>query len=138
MAETAFGKYFSSRIPVPMCIVNKKGKIVCANEHIDKVFIYDGIEDADFFALTGIKISDLYGPADENSYHILERNGRQFRLITNTENDEEDGNLLVFFNDVTNFENLKDRYNDEKVCVCIINIDNYDESCIFNTLMWKA
>ncbi|MEE0741994.1 MAG: DHH family phosphoesterase [Emergencia sp.] len=127
MAETAFGKYFSSRIPVPMCIVNKKGKIVCANEHIDKVFIYDGIEDADFFALTGIKISDLYGPADENSYHILERNGRQFRLITNTENDEEDGNLLVFFNDVTNFENLKDRYNDEKVCVCIINIDNYDE-----------
>lgn len=127
MAETTFGRYFSSRIPVPMCIVSRKGKIVSANEHMNKVFIYDGIEDADFFGLTGIKVSTLFEPADDDHYNLLERNGRQFRLIVNPEGDGEDANLLIFFNDVTNFENLKDRYNDEKVCVCIINIDNYDE-----------
>lgn len=127
MAETAFEKYFSSKIPVPMCVVNSKGKIVFANEHIDKVFMYDGIEDADFFALTGIKAAELYGASDESAYRILERNGRQFRLLANLDGDGEEANLFVFFNDVTNFETLKDKYNDEKICVCIINIDNYDE-----------
>ena len=48
MAETLFGKEISSKIPLPLCIVNSKGKVVSANEHIGEVFIYDGIEDADF------------------------------------------------------------------------------------------
>ncbi len=48
MSETLFGKLISSYIPLPMCIVNSNGKVVRANDHISEVFIYDGIEDADF------------------------------------------------------------------------------------------
>ena len=58
---------------------------------------------------------------------MLERNGNQFRLLINKVGEDEEANLLVFFYDVTNYENLKDRYNDEKTCVGKINIDNYDE-----------
>ncbi len=58
---------------------------------------------------------------------MLERNGKQFRLLINKVGEDEEANLLVFFYDVTNYENLKDRYNDEKTCVGKINIDNYDE-----------
>lgn len=127
MPETLFGKLISSYIPLPMCIINKNGKVVRANDHISDVFIYDGIEDADFFALTGIKVGELYEQAENGDYRVLERNGKQFRLLTNLEGEGEDSNLLVFFYDITNFESLKDRYNDEKVCVCKINIDNFDE-----------
>ncbi len=127
MSETLFGKLVSSYIPLPMCIVNRNGKVVRSNDHISEVFIYDGIESADFFALTGIKASELFSEIGTNNYHVLERNGKQFRLRINLEGEGEDANLLVFFDDITNFENLKDRYNDEKVCVAKINIDNYDD-----------
>lgn len=127
MSETLFGKLVSSYIPLPMCIVNRNGKVVRSNDHISEVFIYDGIESADFFALTGIKVSELFSEIGTNNYHVLERNGKQFRLRINMEGEGEDANLLVFFDDITNFENLKDRYNDEKVCVAKINIDNYDD-----------
>ena len=55
MAKILFEKEISSKIPLPVCIINSKGKVVSANEHIGDVFIYDGIEDADFFALTDRK-----------------------------------------------------------------------------------
>ena len=127
MSETLFGKLVSSYIPLPMCIVSRNGKVVRSNDHISEVFIYDGIESADFFALTGIKVSELFQEIGSDQYRVLERNGKQFRLMINLEGEGEDANLLVFFEDITNFENLKERYNDERVCVAKINIDNYDD-----------
>lgn len=127
MSETLFGKLVSSYIPLPMCIVNRNGKVVRSNDHISEVFIYDGIENADFFALTGIKASELFQEVGTDNYHVLERNGKQFKLMINLEGEGEDANLLVFFDDITNFENLKGKYNAEQVCVARINIDNYDD-----------
>ncbi len=129
MNETKFEALMSSYILQPVCVVNRKGKIVFANQHMDEVFVYAGIEDADFFALTGIKTADLFEEIETNhtQLHILERNGKQFKLVTKMVGEEEEAKLFVYFFDVTNYENLKDRYNNEKICVCKINIDNYDE-----------
>jgi len=127
MNENLFAELMSSYILQPMCVLNRKGKIIFANSHMTDVFIYDGIEDSDFFALTGIKTADLFEEIDSNIVHILERNGKQFKLVTKQVGEEDEAKLLVYFYDVTNYESLKDRYNDEKICVCRINIDNYDE-----------
>ena len=89
MAETLFGKEISSKIPFPVCIVNSKGKVVSANAHIGDVFIYDGIEDADFFALTGIKTADLYNDTETSAYRYLDRNGKQFKLVVSREQEKE-------------------------------------------------
>ncbi len=129
MNETLFEELMSSYILQPMCVINRKGKIMFANEHMNEVFVYAGIEDADFFALTGIKTAALFEEIETNDMqlHILERNGKQFKLATKLVGEGEEGKLLVYFFDVTNYESLKDRYNNEKICVCKINIDNYDE-----------
>lgn len=127
MNENLFAELMSSYILQPMCVLNRKGKIIFANSHMTDVFIYDDIEDSDFFALTGIKTADLFEEIDSNIVHILERNGKQFKLVTKQVGEEDEAKLLVYFYDVTNYESLKDRYNDEKICVCRINIDNYDE-----------
>lgn len=129
MNETMFEELMFSYILQPMCVINRKGKIIFANEHMNEVFVYAGIEDADFFALTGIKTTDLYEEIETNhtQLHILERNGKQFKLATKLVGEGEEARLLVYFFDVTNYESLKDRYNNEKICVCKINIDNYDE-----------
>lgn len=127
MAETNFEKKLTSYVPLPMCVVNKKGKVVGSNSHIGEVFIYDEIADYDFFALTGVKIADLAEAAENNIYKTIERNGKLFRLFASKDTDTMVENIFVFFYDITNYEGLKDRYNDEKICVCKINIDNYDE-----------
>lgn len=129
-------------IPIPMCLVNEKGKVVKVNDHINKVFIYDGIEDADFFALTGVKIESLIeentedieetedtGDTDntEKAPVVIERNGRNFMLTVKIEEIGEETVYIVIFEDVTQYSQLKKQYVDKRVCVCKINIDNYDE-----------
>lgn len=129
MNETLFEELMSSYILQPVCVINRKGKIIFANQHMDEVFVYSGIEDSDFFVLTGIKTADLYEEIETNhtQLHILERNGKQFKLVSKLAGEGEEASLFVYFFDVTNYESLKDRYNNEKICVCRIHIDNYDE-----------
>lgn len=113
---------------MPVCVINSNGKITNANDKIGEVFIYDAIIDADIFALTGVKTSDLYEAAKDKSHHlIIKRNDKVFKLICQTMTEAEDSNLTILFSDVTGFEELKEIYNNEKLCIGKIQIDNYDE-----------
>ena len=125
MAEEISEKPRTIRVPVPMCVVGENGKIKFVNSSIDKVFQYAGIEDADFFALTGIKIKDLESGLIERP--VIERNGRVFALTIDRGAMGDDDDVAVFFMDVTGYIELKKRYDAEKVCVCRINLDNYDQ-----------
>lgn len=117
-------------IPIPMCLVSENGKVIKVNDHINKVFIYDGIEDADFFALTGVKIENLIKADAENTENapvVIERNGRNFKLTVKTDQICEETVYVVVFEDITQYSQLKKDYINKRVCVCKINIDNYDE-----------
>lgn len=128
MTTTSIENIISSCIPMPVCVINSNGKITSANDKIGEVFIYDAIIDADIFALTGVKTSELYEAAKDKSRHlIIKRNDKVFKLICQTMTDEEDSNLTILFSDVTGFEELKEIYNNEKLCIGKIQIDNYDE-----------
>lgn len=128
MTTTSIENIISSCIPMPVCVINSNGKITSANDKIGEVFIYDAIIDADIFALTGVKTSDLYEAAkDKSRYLIIKRNDKVFKLICQTMTEEEDSNLTILFSDVTGFEELKEIYNNEKLCIGKIQIDNYDE-----------
>ena len=119
--------FMSPYIPLPICVINKKGRVISAGDKIGQVFLYDGIVDSDIFALTGIRASELYAAAEAGSHPLLKRNGKIFKLMCNKVSDEEDGNLAILFGDVTNLEELKDKYNNEKLCLAKIQIDNYNE-----------
>lgn len=127
MSDKNFEKNMAPYIPLPMCIVNGKGKIDKANSYIHKVFIYDDIESADFFQLTGVKLAQLRDAADNGTRVITERNGKIFRLLVTADNDTEDSDFFVVFDDITKYESLKEQYKKEKTCVARINIDNFDE-----------
>ncbi len=114
-------------IPLPACFINGQGKITGASERINEVFIYDEILDSDIFVLTGIKLNDLYDCLENGNHPLIKRNDRIFRLSVKKLTDQEEDGLAVFFSDVTNLEDLKDRYNNEKPCIAKIQLDNYDE-----------
>ena len=72
-------KLLSAYSPVPMCVINSKGKVTRAGGSIDEVFKYDGIVDADIFVLTGIKLPDIIEAAGKKEPLSLkkERQGVQ-------------------------------------------------------------
>ena len=136
-------------IPIPACVVNEEGKVESANKCIEKVFPFGGVEDQDFFALSGVKMKALKAlaassveadsdsgatekPADrdlssdekETEELIIERNSRSFSITAEA---LENGSIMVFFYDVTSYEEIRDRYDNEQICVGRINVDNYDQ-----------
>lgn len=120
-------KLLSYYSPIPMCIVNNQGKVTRANGKIADVFKYDGIVDADIFALTGIKLADIVSAAkDETTLH-LKRNDKIFKIVSGVIGEGETEATLLYFVDMTSYENLKELYNDDKVCIAVVNVDNFDE-----------
>ena len=113
---------------VPTCVINRQGKVTKANKRIADVFKYDGIVDGDIFQLTGIKLPEIEQAAREGTFFVLKRNERAFKILAGfIGEDDETSSIILYFVDVTSFENLKERYNDEKVCIALVNIDNYDD-----------
>lgn len=113
-------------VPVPHVTIDRQGKVLSANSHMGEVFLYEGIVGADIFTLTGLKVQELFDIAENGQHPILSRNDKKFKVVPYHETEDEDV-LAVVFLDVTGFEELKDRYNDERPCIAKIQIDNYDE-----------
>ena len=113
--------------PMPVCTVNMQGKVTRANSRIADVFKYDRIVDMDFFQLTGAKINDLIDAATYEKPIFIERNDRHFKLVCTVLGAGENASVAVFFQESTAYEKLKKLYNDETVCLALIQVDNYDE-----------
>ena len=112
---------------VPTCIINQQGKVMKANSKIADVFVYDGIIGYDIFALTGVKLPDILRAAEDGSFEVVKRNDKAFKMLAGYIGEGETASIMLYFIDITSFENLKDLYNDEKVCIAMVNVDNFDE-----------
>ncbi|MCI5722218.1 MAG: DHH family phosphoesterase [Firmicutes bacterium] len=124
MPRNIFDETMLKSLSIPMCVVDENGKILKANEHISDVFLYDSLEGTDFFVLTGIKLN--FKEDSIKNIPLVERNSKTFQPVIK-ENTDTPGEYVVIFKDITEYENLKKLYESEKICVCKINIDNYDE-----------
>ena len=119
--------------PLPMCIVNAQGKVTRASRKIAEVFKYDGIIDQDVYVLTGIKMPELVKAAEEETPLFIKRNEKMFRLgccFLGGEGDDEThegASLILHFTDITDYEELLQKYNDERVYMMLVNVDNFDE-----------
>lgn len=120
-------KLLSAYTPIPLCIINPQGKVSMANSCIDEVFIYDGIKDADIFALTGIKHSEIIEAAKNKKALTLSRNDKTFKLLPSFIGKGEVVSIAIYFLDMTNYEKLKVLHNGERICIAIVNVDNFDE-----------
>jgi len=128
MADKKRDMEITESLPFPACTLDSKGKVTSASPHIGEVFLYDGIEGADIFALTGIKKEQLAEAAKNGSSNVIQRNERNFRVVPSfIDGESSAGGLAVYFMDVTEYEDLESRYEKEKMCIAIIMIDNYDE-----------
>ncbi len=120
-------KLLAGANPFPMCIINNSGKVTRASASINEVFIYEGIRDSDIIALTGFSRADLDSEERGEKVLTLSRNDKVFRIRAKSLENSTTGLMAVFFLDVTGYEALKELYNDEKLCLMQVNVDNFDE-----------
>ena len=113
--------------PIPMCSINMQGKVTRAGGKIDEVFKYDGIIEADIYVLTGIKFQDIAEAAEKGEPLYLERNDREFKILTSKLGEGETASIFLYFMDVTAYQELKGRYEAEKPCIALLSVDNLDE-----------
>ncbi len=113
-------------IPLPTCSVDQQGKILYANKKINHVFLYDKIIGADIFALTGIKYEELERAKKEEEPLVIKRNDRFFKMLISKSRENKDI-MTILFVDITRQEDLFNQYEDEKPCIAVVEIDNYDE-----------
>lgn len=114
-------------LPFAACKVDEEGIVLSANPMMKKVFAYEGIKGANFFALTGVKIQDLLKQdANQESEKVIERNEHFFSLFTDNEVSVKEG-INVYFVDVTEREKLRKLNFDKQLCLMYVSIDNYDE-----------
>ena len=113
--------------PIPMCAISMQGKVTRASSTIAEVFKYDGIIDGDIFALTGLKLPVIQDAVREHRPLYVERNDRKFTLLGEFLGEGETASLLLYFIDVTAYEELKETYEREKLSIALVNVDNYDE-----------
>lgn len=118
---------FQEMIPIPMCVLDKDGRVVDSNSLIGDVFIYDDIVGGSIFALTGIKFDRLKSVSETNEPIHLERNEKIFNLVPTVVESNGEEYTYVYFMDVTQQEKVEKKYDEEKVCIVKIHIDNYDE-----------
>ncbi len=128
MAIREFEELISSALPLPACVVNRQGKVVEASGTIGDVFLYEAIQEQSIYVLIGVRVADLFAAAERGEHPVIRRNEKIFRLLLQKiKEDDGEEMLLILFDDVTSLEALKDLYNEERLCIAKVQVDNYDE-----------
>lgn len=97
-------------------VINKKGLL---NKNIDEIipnFNIDSIMNSE-------EAMSIEASLDERNYRVLYNVVKSNKKSTNKENYI----IMLYWIDITNFSNLKEKYNKEKINLALVQIDNYDE-----------
>ncbi len=130
-----FGKIYSKEplgnLPLPVAITSLEGKLIWNNkafsELIDANVVYE-LNIADYIPSFNI---DELNYNDDHVHIRVWHNDRIYNVFGNiviSNSEKSSGSYIVmYWDDVTDYENLTKKYNDEQFVSCVAVIDNYDE-----------
>ena len=114
-------------MPFPMFIANSKGEIIWYNNGFKKLT-------EQTVSMIDKKLSDILPDFDlkeiksKDEEYIFAYKGHDYKIYKNFASDSNERLLtLVYLFDITEYEELKMNYEDDKLAVMNLNIDNYDE-----------
>ena len=126
MTSKNIDELFSEYVPLPLCVVDENGKIQSVSSKIGEVFLYDELEGSDIFALTGISKEQLASAAATGEQLIYRGSSKTFKVSVAFTGDDNESTLL-YFTDISDYEEMQERYKKEQACYAVVNVDNYDE-----------
>ena len=123
MTNKIIEEKYSDNVPLPICVVDGNGKVKSVNSKIGEVFLYDEIVGSDIFALTGISKELLQSAAETGEQPVFRGAGKTFKISVADAGDG-DGSTILYFTDISDFEEMQERYKKEQACYAIENVDN--------------
>lgn len=124
-------KHAILNLPIPLAIVEFDGSIAWYNpkfsEMIDvKDILERNIEDL----IPGVKVSNILQDKKDMVTEVTIKD-RHYKVLYNIVKIASDYDsryiIMVYWIDITNFQNLKAKYNEEKPAIALIQVDNYDD-----------
>lgn len=115
--------------PLPICIVDRKGHFEWYNRKFSEFFpeteelIYKNIHNL----VPAIKIEEFLKRDPQEVPLQVTVGEKTYKIISGNAGDDEDNMVVLYFIDITAFENLKKMHKDEKSCAVHILIDNFEE-----------
>ncbi|MDD6255800.1 MAG: DHH family phosphoesterase [Eubacteriales bacterium] len=126
--------------PFPLCMIGSDGIIVWCNRQFENLFPEDDSPvDKDIYDITGIKLFELSNEVLMNRIVTITSINRSFRVQTSEaqvpdsrktdheDNDDEYDVRMFHWLDITDLEQIKKTYQDEKSCIVHIKVDNLDD-----------
>lgn len=129
--ESKYSKEPLSNLPIPVSIINLEGKLIWNNKAFGNLIntnvVYE-LNIADY--IPSFSVDELNINNDHVDIKIWHENRifNVFGNIISTNTDKKyDPYIVMYWDDITDFENLNKKYNDELFVSCVAVIDNYDE-----------
>ncbi|RKD32085.1 DHH family phosphoesterase [Thermohalobacter berrensis] len=97
-----------------MEIINKRDILEKNIEEIVPTFKMDNIE-------KNRKKTSLEVTIKDRHYKVL------YNIVKKADGNNRDYLIMLYWIDITNFTVLKEKYNDERINICLVEVDNYDE-----------
>ncbi len=108
--------------PLLLCVINMEGQLLWSNARFDALFKSE---------------DDLYDKVDKEKIMIffdnpekqiqVEFDKKIYRITADSMQNYDGDKKMLFWSNVTGYEIVKELYSNERACVALINIDNYDD-----------
>lgn len=117
-------------LPMPLTVIEIDGSVIWYNSKFVEItnqtdLLNKNIEEI----VPGIKIRELISKDEKDRQIQVTIQDKIYKMTCNVVKNTEDASysIVLYWSDITNHENLKTLYNDERVIVGYIHIDNYED-----------
>ncbi|MDR0596167.1 MAG: DHH family phosphoesterase [Clostridiales Family XIII bacterium] len=118
-------RYSVRNHPLPICIVGREGKLMLTNDKFKKYFADAKVLKTDIKEIIGLGRDEL-DPEKGNGRITFSSGGKSWLVLASYLNGDADQSIMLYFLDSTDYDELRERYADEKQCFCYLCIDNYE------------
>ena len=111
--------------PLPICVINSEERLAIVNDKFRNIFPNIQILNTKINDLIGYDSSELVPDGKERL--LINVGERTYNILPSYRASETSKSVMLYFVDVTDHENLKIKYQNEKSCFAKVIVDNYDE-----------
>ncbi|MDR2770897.1 MAG: DHH family phosphoesterase [Clostridiales Family XIII bacterium] len=112
--------------PLPLCLTDENGVVMLANERFKEIYPAVILMKTEISQLTG-KGRGEFLDAEAPQASLLSVGERIYKILPAYLDGDARKSAALYWIDVTDYENLKTLYSNERKCFAHIRIDNYDE-----------
>ena len=119
-------RYSLTNHPLPLCLVNKEGFIAMTNGGFKEIFPDARLLKTKFADIVGEKtLTKLKAEGSEGVKLLIEN--RNYNVLSGYLNKDVNSSAIYYFVDITDYEELKELFEQDKLCYCYLQVDNYED-----------